>query len=69
MVRYKVQLTASLLGLTIGVGGLQAQNMTFGGRLGYTQSSLTEAEGLSSDGGLILGGYLGLGLGETWFLA
>ncbi len=30
---------------------------------------LTEAEGLSSDGGLILGGYLGLGLGNTWFLA
>ena len=67
--RDKVLFATLLCGLVLGAEGLQAQNMTFGAKLGYTSSSLTEAEGFSSDGGLVLGGYLGLGLGETFFLA
>ena len=69
MVRYKVLFVMLLCGLAVGVQGLQAQDMTFGAKLGYTSSSLTEAEGFSSDGGLVLGGYLSLGLGKTFFLA
>ena len=48
---------------------VQAQNITVGAKFGYIRSSLTDAADFSSDGEMVFGGYLSLGVGSTLYLS